>query len=296
MVARSTVTAPHLISDLAREYAYFWRHDDLHGMEMLHAYYVTHTFPRHTHDTYTIAAIERGGDCFWWRGNTVVAPAGSVFVVPPGEVHTGEPLREHGWLYRVAYVSPDWLHRIAADITGKPSAAGGAVAFRDGIFDDRDLNQLLLLILSTLEKGLSSLERQSQMLWVLSLLLRRHAALQPMVPGGNEPYYVQQVRAYLHAHYASNVTLDELAALVNFSPYYLLRSFRRVVGLPPHAYLMSVRINHARRLLQAGVSAAEVAARTGFADQSHLSRHFKRIVGVPPGQYRRAQLPVAPGA
>ncbi len=285
MVARSKVTAPHLISDPAREYAYFWRHADLHGMEMLHAYYVTHTFPRHTHDTYSIAAIERGGDCFWWRGNMVVAPAGSVIVVPPGEVHTGEPLREHGWLYRVMYVSPDWLHRIAADMTG---GAGGGVSFRASVYNDRDLNELMLLILSTLEKGLSSLERQSQMLWVLSVLLRRHAVLQAVVPGGNEPYYVQQVRAYLHAHYARNVTLDELAALVNFSPYYLLRSFRQVVGLPPHAYLTSVRINHARRLLQAGASLADVAASTGFTDQSHLSRHFKRLVGVSPGQYRRA--------
>ena len=35
---------------------------------------------------------------------------------------------------------------------------------------------------------------------------------------------------------------------------------------------------------------AEVAARTGFFDQSHLTRHFRAIVGMPPGRYQRQQL------
>jgi AraC-like DNA-binding protein len=61
------------------------------------------------------------------------------------------------------------------------------------------------------------------------------------------------------------------------------------MGMPPHTYLNHLRVRQARVLLEAGVAPAEVAARTGFADQAHLSRHFKRVVGVPPGSFQRAR-------
>ena len=73
--------------------------------------------------------------------------------------------------------------------------------------------------------------------------------------------------------------------MINFSPFHLVRVFRAATGLPPHAYLTQVRLQHAKRLLAAGALIAWVAADTGFTDQSHLARHFKQVTGVTPGQY-----------
>jgi AraC-like DNA-binding protein len=100
---------------------------------------------------------------------------------------------------------------------------------------------------------------------------------------------VQQVRAYLEAHYAANVSLEQLAALTNFSSFHLVRVFRTAIGLPPHAYLTQVRLRHAKRLLAAGLPIAQVAAEIGFTDQSHLARHFKQLAGVTPGQYAQGR-------
>jgi len=72
-------------------------------------------------------------------------------------------------------------------------------------------------------------------------------------------------------------------------------AFRGETGLPPHAYLNQLRVRLARRLLDRGVTPAEVAAAVGFADQAHLTRHFKRVVGVPPGSYQREHGTAAPG-
>ena len=47
-----------------------------------------------------------------------------------------------------------------------------------------------------------------------------------------------------------------------------------------------MRIEHARTLLERGVTLADAAAQTGFADQSHFSHYFKRITGLTPGAYR----------
>jgi AraC-like DNA-binding protein len=81
--------------------------------------------------------------------------------------------------------------------------------------------------------------------------------------------------------------------MTGLSQFALLRAFRAEMGLPPHAYLNQLRVRQARQLLDAGVSAAEVAARVGFADQAHLTRHFKRVVGVPPAAYQRGRMQAA---
>ena len=72
---------------------------------------------------------------------------------------------------------------------------------------------------------------------------------------------------------------------MSISPYHLARLFNSQMGIPPHAYLDSVRIRQARRLLTLGRPILEVALATGFADQSHFTRRFKRTVGVPPGDF-----------
>lgn len=64
------------------------------------------------------------------------------------------------------------------------------------------------------------------------------------------------------------------------------RQFRRLHGVPPHAFWLQEKLNDARRLLRLGEPIAAVAADTGFADQSHLGRCFRRAFGVTPGQYR----------
>jgi len=63
--------------------------------------------------------------------------------------------------------------------------------------------------------------------------------------------------------------------------------FHQAVGLPPHAYLESVRVRQAQRLLSEGESLVEVTYATGFSSQSHFSNSFKYFIGVTPGQYAK---------
>jgi transcriptional regulator GlxA family with amidase domain len=101
---------------------------------------------------------------------------------------------------------------------------------------------------------------------------------------------VAAVRDLLATRMEEPPSLAELAALTGLSQFALLRAFRGATGLPPHAYLNQLRVRRARLLLDDGLPPAEVAARTGFADQAHLTRHFKRVVGVPPAAYQRERL------
>lgn len=100
---------------------------------------------------------------------------------------------------------------------------------------------------------------------------------------------VDQVRAYLETYYADSIDLSGLGRQFGTSPFSLLRSFRAQVGLSPREYQTQLRITNAKRLLLHGLTIGQVAAETGFCDQTHLTRHFRRIVGATPGQYMRVQ-------
>ena len=268
-----------------KESVKFWRDPVLHDLEMLHATYITYAFAPHAHEGFGIAIVESGAMAFEYRGATYIVPAGSVGVTHPGEMHTGQAVLETGWTYRTLLPASDWLQQAAEELTECPSAIP---YFASPVIHDTGLNQQLIALHRTLETSPSPLERESRLLWSMAQLVRTYASPRPLVKSvGKEHRVVQLVRDYLMNHYTANISLNQLANLANLSPLRLLRTFRKQVGLPPHAYLNHVRVHQAKRLLAAGWSIADAALETGFTDQSHLHRHFKKMLGVTPGQYTR---------
>jgi AraC-like DNA-binding protein len=268
------------------EYITFWRDPAFNNLELLKATYITHTFAPHIHEGYAIGVIDRGAERFLYRRSNHLAPQGGIVVIHPGEMHTGSAATEYGWTYRMLYPESSLLQRAASDITGRER---GIPFFPSAVIDDPALATLLSRLHTTLEYSPSTLERESRLLWTFAQLILRHAENRPILrPASAERATVQKARTYLEEHYSENVSLEELAAFVNLSPFHLLRVFRDTVGLPPHNYLTQVRITEAKHLLLASISPAQVALAVGFTDQSHLTKHFKRIVGVTPGQYARS--------
>ena len=266
-----------------KEYVKFWRDPVLRDLEMLHATYIHHAFSRHAHEGFGIAIVQSGAMAFEYRGAMHIAPAGSVVVTQPGEMHTGQACKETGWTYRTLLPASEWLQQAAKELSNRPSPLP---YFSAPVIHDARLNQQLVALHKTLESSPSALERESRFLWGLAQLIRGYASDRPTTqPVGKEQSSVQTVREYLRANYSQNISLYELSRLVALKPLRLLRVFKAAVGLPPHAYLNHVRVFEAKRLLLAGWSITDAAVETGFVDQSHLHRHFKRIVGVTPGQY-----------
>ncbi|MDB9526239.1 AraC family transcriptional regulator [Oscillatoria sp. CS-180] len=268
-----------------KERVKFWRDPALRGLEMLHATYITYSFSPHAHEGFGIAIVESGVMEFDYRGASHKAPAGSVVITHPGEVHTGQAVLETGWTYRTLLPAIDWLQQAAKELNERSTTLP---YFSSPVIHDSSLNRHLTNLHRTLETSVSLLEKESHFLWGLTQLIHGYASNRPYSkPMGHENAAVQRVREYLHCHYTRNVPLQELANLVDLSPLRLLRAFRKQIGLPPHAYLNHVRVNQAKQLLASGNAISDTALATGFADQSHLHRHFKKMLGVTPGQYAR---------
>jgi AraC-like DNA-binding protein len=272
------------MSNAGKEWSRYYHDPGITGLEALHARFVGHRYPRHAHDYSVIALVESGAASYWYRGAQHVAPAGHVFVVNPGEPHTGEPAKPEGYFYKTIYLRPDYLARVAEDVGGRRVLQ----FFRGSVYDDPRLATLFSRFHKRLADNAPKAACEALLLRALAHMITRYA--DPLVTGvsiGRERPAVRKAVEYIESHFAENISLAELAALVSLSPYYFARAFERETGLPPHGYLENVRIRKAREFLDEGQSLAGAALAAGYSDQSHLTHRFKRFLGITPGQYVR---------
>jgi AraC family transcriptional regulator len=98
------------------------------------------------------------------------------------------------------------------------------------------------------------------------------------------------VQEYVMAHLDRNLSLQELANLVDLNPHYFCRLFKAACGLTPHQYLLKSRVDRAAQLLRSSqLPIAEVAQKVGFYDQSRFTQVFQRWMGVTPKHYQKGR-------
>jgi AraC family transcriptional regulator len=93
----------------------------------------------------------------------------------------------------------------------------------------------------------------------------------------------RRLRDYIMAHLDEPIEVAALAGMAGRSEFHFTRVFTRSVGMTPHRYVVHLRLLRALELMRdRRFGLAEIAASTGFADQSHLSRWVRRVHGVSP--------------
>lgn len=99
---------------------------------------------------------------------------------------------------------------------------------------------------------------------------------------------INRVIDFFQENYSRQYSLDEVARLANFSPYYFIRIFKEYTGKSPYEFLLDIKLNEACRLLkEKNKSITEITHLCGFGNSSHFSTLFKRKVGVSPSEYRK---------
>jgi AraC family transcriptional regulator len=157
---------------------------------------------------------------------------------------------------------------------------------------DRHLQQIAMLLLAELKSGelLGQLYVES-LTQVLAIHLVRHysTVTRPVTSQNRNLTRVQLEEAidYIHAHLNRDLSLAELASVINVSPTYFASLFKQAMRISPHQYVIQQRVERAKVMLsKTDLAIAQIAVQVGFSSQSHLTQQFKRITGMTPKQVR----------
>jgi AraC-like DNA-binding protein len=239
--------------------------------------------PPHIHDCYAIGMTTGGVHRMSQRHATHTVGPARLVLINPHEVHAADPRCDAGWSYRMLYAYDEAIRLACGPIDDHHIRRPH---FSCPVVSDRLLLRALFALCRLRREQTGGLELDVRATDTLARLFKRYAGTgQDSANLRSEPRAVVTAREYLHGHYREVVRLDVLARLVDLHPRYLIRVFRKAIGVPPYRYLDLVRVAHAQELIGRGFPLADVAALVGFSDQSHLTRHFRRAIGLTPGQY-----------
>jgi len=219
-------------------------------------------------------------------------PAGGIHLVPGG-LDFG--VRLMGALSTLhVYVRREIIEEVAAELLdGDPTHVDIPPQF---LQPDTALQALLSAVRAALEEDAYGTTLYIDYLAraIASQLIRRHSgstprATPPLARIGTIGPVVAEAVEYMRAHIEAPISLDDIALAVDRSPAHVVRTFRASLGIPPHQYLLVLRIKQAQRLLRVtNDPIAEIAFACGFSHQEHMTRMFRRWCNTTPATFRRA--------
>jgi AraC-like DNA-binding protein len=266
------------------------------GFSLLEAEFVNHRYEPHFHDELVVAVTESGTAQINCWGQRFKAGPGAIFLSNPKDPQAAMT-SETPWKYRASYLS-----RTALDQTARVLGLPSFPRLNHGVFQSPLVaGKLLRLHTDMFERQVEDVVAQ-KLITMFSIIVRERRIdgspqnLTHPFRFPTPPYRTgfDDALNYLIQNKAENCDLESLSIHLGLSRFQLVRLFNRQVGMPPHAFLVQLRLAKACQLLRAGTSIAAAAADSGFFDQSALTRHFRRSLGVTPRQFREAQaIPAA---
>ncbi|MBB3110220.1 AraC-like DNA-binding protein [Paenibacillus phyllosphaerae] len=101
---------------------------------------------------------------------------------------------------------------------------------------------------------------------------------------------IDEVIAYIHRHLDEPLPLQQLANHVAYSPFHFTRIFKERMGLTPHYYISSLRLQRAKELLiQTDMSVRDIGLEIGQQSMGTFSTRFTERVGMTPTEFRNAE-------
>jgi len=244
----------------------------LKKIKMFQAHFHGVGFDLHRHDSYAIGRTISGIHCFNYRGKKQYSQPGNTIALFPDELHDGSAGDENGFGYRIVYIEPSIIQEV---LGGKPLPY-----INDGVSNDHRLFRALDFLDKPITGDLDSLEESNIIFEISSALSEVSSKRRGRVA---YDYKAAEIaRDMLSESLDQSISIEDLAKITGRSKWSLTRDFRALFGTSPYRYLIMRRIDKVKELLVRGEALADVALKTGFVDQSHMTNTFKQTVGISP--------------
>ncbi|WP_323090192.1 AraC family transcriptional regulator [Allobaculum sp. JKK-2023] len=257
-------------------------YDDRLHLEAYSFANITQPFPKHFHEYYVIGLVEEGERILCCKNCQYTLKKGDILLLNPGDIHACSQ-QDGGTLdYRGMNISQSVMLDLVEKAIGQRVLPG----FWGNVICDEEAADYLYRLHELMMKGSHESKKEEILRQLIALLVEHYS--QPFVFAVPEDHEeVERACAFMEAHYAKPINLDQLCRYTAVSKSTLLRAFAGAKGVTPYSYLQNIRIGKARQMLEHGDSLVETALRTGFYDQSHFTNCFNRLIGLAPGVYRK---------
>ena len=258
-----------------------WRTDHFFNIDFASYSFIQHCFPRHFHDHYVIELVLKGADNFYCAGKNYTAYANELVLINPGEVHTGSTIAGVPLQYFSFYPDKKALNDVS-DALDLPLP--NDFNFRKSRADSSRVTEKLQALYHSFISG-SDILQQEEIFFDCMYALLQCERKTPTKSNDTRDSRIKTLTDFIAIHFRENISLQQMARLVNLNSFYLIRLFKKNTGLSPYDYLLVVRTEWAKQLLRKGYRVQEAARQSGFYDTSHLNRSLRRIDATSPKSF-----------
>jgi AraC-like DNA-binding protein len=179
-------------------------------------------------------------------------------------------------------IENDIMRRTAAEITGRDELP----VFTSTVVQQSDAALALVDLHNMIMKEVKDFNKEENFYFLIEHLIADYTKPVTDIPLSEVSREIQAACDYIKNNHTETITLAGLSEVTGLNKYTLLRNFTMQRGITPYQYLSTIRVNKAKRLLEAGVPPMETAMQSGFTDQSHFTRFFKNFIGLTPKLYQ----------
>lgn len=247
------------------------------------------TMEFHAHDFLELYYFLDGSVTYYIEDQVYDLCPGDLLIIPAGKMHRPVIANEHAAYERmVLWIIPQYLQSIdspAGDLQKnlqKVGEHGYCVPFRgdETVFVTALLKKLLYMQKNNTDPKFCA-GAVELYLWTI---FRSYGVID--TTHRNETQVIPQVIRYITEHFSEPLTLEDIAAEFFVSKSYLNRHFKAYTNSTVYAYIMALRLTHARRMLREGIPAVEAGRECGFSDYSTFYKAFKTQTGLSPQQFK----------
>lgn len=249
--------------------------------------------PRHKmgpaiHEYYLVHTVLSGKGVIEMRGKIFPCGAGDTFVIFPGELFSYEADGEEPWHYMWAA----FVGHAAAPVMAMLAVSPNQPVI-SGMENERIRELYRKIQLSFQHSPYAELEDLEASGWLRILLRELGMANRDRLQ--DKPLFQEEIDRqiaktihFLSLHYMEPITVEQLARTFGYHRTHLSKMFKRTTGLSPLQYLMNIRMERAKMLLEGtAMTVAEIAAAVGFEDALYFSKKFRSWTGESPTAYRK---------
>lgn len=250
----------------------------------------------HWQDETELIVIKKGSGTVFVDFVEYEVNEGDIILILPGHMHSisqrdQAQMEYENILFDSSFLMPAGVDACTKDlvshiVTGHLQLP---VLFREGVMGYEEINRCINDIDAVSSTQLTGYELSVKgYLYHIFSVLYRYPTGQTVGRREQKLEKLKLILQYIHTHYASELSLEELARLSYYSPSHFMRFFKQHMGMSMVSYIHHYRLNVAASLLRAADhKIAEIALLTGFSNLSYFNRLFKETYGMTPRAYRQ---------